>query len=614
MASPERPKQHGARLNGTGVDYRVWSPAAEMATVQVKREGRAGHDSLTLNRAPGGWFEANDPEGQAGDLYFFRLDGTRDVPDVASRYQPEGVRGLSQVMPTGAYAWHDHAWRRPQDLILYELHVGTFTEEGTFLAIIERLEHLRRLGVTAIELMPVAAFPGARNWGYDVVLPFAPADAYGTPDDLRRLVEAAHEQGLAVLLDVVYNHVCGEPNWLEATSEHYFHDVAGNDWGRCLNLDGEHSGPVRQYFLENIIYWMEEFHCDGFRLDAVHALRDSSPVHLLQEIAREVHARGGIVIAEDNSNDARMMRPVEQGGMGMDAAWADDFHHVVKMSLRREAVAHFKSYQGTTQELAETIEHGWLFRGQEFPYWQKPRGTECRDRAPAQFVYCISNHDQSGNRPLGERPHQLTGMAGYRAATMLLLLCPYTPMLFMGQEWAASTPFVFFTNHTGDFGACTSEGRLREFKNFGAAWPEAMLEAMPDPERLGSFMQSKLHWPEIGQPAHGTTLAFYQACLHLRRADPVLQLRGRDHWRVWAEGELLCLHYQAAEGQARLLVVHLQAGPVQTGWPASVTGENWTVLLGSEDRRFGGGGRRGYNTATRALDMEGPEALLFGTT
>ncbi|MCD6049880.1 MAG: malto-oligosyltrehalose trehalohydrolase, partial [Verrucomicrobia bacterium] len=543
----------------------MWSPDTKTVSVVINRAGDGGTCILPMEKDAEGWFAAHDPTGSSGDRYFFRLDEIRDVPDVASRYQPEGVRGSSQVMDSGTYAWRHPQWRHAplEDLVIYEMHVGTFTEEGTFRSAMARLDDLCRLGVTAIELMPIGAFPGDRNWGYDVVLPFAPAHCYGTPDDLRRLVDAAHERNLAVILDVVYNHVCGEPNWLESTSKHFFHQETGNDWGKCLNFDGKHCLAVREYFLQNAIYWVEEFHIDGFRLDAIHAIHDSSPVHILQEITQAVHARGGFLIAEDNSNDAKWLRPAAQGGIGLDAAWADDFHHVVKMSVKPEQIAHFKSYQGTATELADTLDHGWLFRGDVFPYWKRPRGTECLDLSPEQFVYCISNHDQAGNRPLGERLHHIASPEAYRAASALLLLSPYTPMLFMGQEWGASSPFTFFTNHGGEFGARVSKGRCQEFKQYDAAWSPEVLAAMPDPEIRDGFTASKLNWAETNDAAHAAVLDLYRECLRLRRTDPVLRKRDRESWHVWAEGEVVWLLFTGPSGDFRLLLIYLKPGPVK---------------------------------------------------
>jgi maltooligosyltrehalose trehalohydrolase len=554
-----------------------------------------------------GWFEILDAQGKAGDLYEFELEGKTILPDVASRFQPRGVKGPSQVIEGESFFWNDENWQRPSlaDLIIYELHLGTFTSEGTFVSAIDRLKQVRDLGVNAIELMPVGEFPGERNWGYDVVLPFAPAHSYGTPDDLRRLVEAAHGLGLAVILDVVYNHVCGEPNILERTSPQYFHKKNSNAWGGSLNFDGENSEAVREFFIQNAEYWLEEFHVDGLRLDATHAIQDDSPTHILTEIAAAVRRRGGFVIAEDDRNEARLLRPVGEEGLGLDAAWADDFHHVMKMKLKPEPIGHFASYAGSLDELKDTIEHGWLFRGQEFRQWKKPRGTDAIDRLPQQFVYCLSNHDQTGNRPMGERLNHLVDARAYRAASMFFLLLPFTPMLFMGQEWAAETPFVFFSDHGGEFGAGVSKGRLREFQNFGSQWPAEMIARMPDPEDPSAFQQSKLNWRELETQPHQRVLALYRECLRLRKADPVLHERERSNWKVWTESDCVFLKYGLKPGPSRLLIAHFGEGAEAT------IEKGWRLKLSSGERRFDGQGENIFDIAANASKFTGPATILL---
>jgi maltooligosyltrehalose trehalohydrolase len=554
-----------------------------------------------------GWFEVLDVQGKAGDLYEFELDGKLTLPDPASRFQPNGVYGPSQVIDGKSYSWKDKNWKRPElaDLIIYELHVGTFTGQGTFVSAIDRLQHVRDLGANTVELMPAGEFPGERNWGYDVVLPFAPAHSYGTPEDLRRLVDAAHGLGLAVIMDVVYNHVCGEPNVLEMTSPRYFDKEDGNAWGSALNFDGPESAAVREFFIQNAEYWLEEFHVDGLRLDATHAIRDNSQTHILSRIAEEVRLHGGFVIAEDDRNDGRLLRPVAEGGLGMDATWADDFHHVMKMKLKPEPIGHFASYAGTLEELKDAIEHGWLFRGQEFRQWKKPRGTEAIGRPASQFVYCLSNHDQTGNRPIGERLNHLIDARAYRAASMFFLLLPYTPMLFMGQEWAAGTPFVFFTDHGGKFGAGVSEGRLREFKKFGSEWQAEMIARMPNPEDTAAFQQSKLDWREIETPAHQLVLALYRVCLRLRNEDPVLRRRGRSDWKVWTDHGCIFLRFGLAREPARLLVAHFDEG-------ADVTIEpGWQTRLSSEMRCFGGADQVFHDEAGGRISFVGPATILL---
>ncbi len=595
--------RHGPQITDGGVLYRLWSPQTVAVTVHL--DGRQRR--LPMRKGGVGWFEALDAQGKAGDLYEFELDGKKTLPDAASRFQPHGVKGPSQVVDGKNFSWSDNNWKRPElaDLVIYELHVGTFTEEGTFVTAIDRLKHVRDLGANAIELMPVGEFPGERNWGYDVVLPFSPAHSYGTPKDLRQLVDAAHALGLAVVIDVVYNHVCGEPNVLEMTCPRYFHRENGNAWGSALNFDGPESAAVREFFIQNAEYWLEEFHVDGLRLDATHAIRDNSQTHILSQIAEVVRMHGGFVIAEDDRNDAQLLRTVAEGGLGLDATWADDFHHAMKMKLKPESIGHFASYAGTLEELKDTIEHGWLFRGQDFRQWKKARGTEAIDRPVSQFVYCLSNHDQAGNRPTGERLNCLIDEQAYRAASMFFLLLPYTPMLFMGQEWAAETPFVFFTDHGGEFGVGVSEGRLREFQAFGSHWPAEMITRMLDPEDAAAFQQSKLDWHEMETQPHQMVLALYRECLRLRKEDTVLRRRGRGEWKAWTDHGCIFLMFGLERGPTRLLVAHFDEGTEAT------IEAGWQTKLSSGMRCFGGVDEVFHDEASGRIRFAGSGTILL---
>jgi maltooligosyltrehalose trehalohydrolase len=422
-------------------------------------------------------------------------------------------------------------------------------------------------------------------------------------------VDTAHGHGLAVIVDVVYNHVCGEPNHLQAVSPDYFRKENGNPWGSSLNFD---LPAVRAFFLGNAEYWFDEFQVDGLRLDATHAIVDNSEPHILGEIAAAAHLRGGFVIAEDDRNEVRLLRPKSEGGMGVDAVWADDFHHVLKMSLKPEAIGHFKSYQGSTQEMVETLDHGWLFRGQVFPQWKKPRGTDARERPAWQFIYCISNHDQTGNRPVGERPNHLVSPEAYRAASMFFLLQPYTPMLFMGQEWAAQTPFVFFSDHGGSFGAAVSKGRLNEFKQFGSEWPATMLTAMPDPESPDAFVRSKLDWQECATPANQTMLELYRECLRYRQEDPVLRGRERNNWKVWSDGGAIFIEYGLAVGERRLLIANFETGASKEIAlpPPSRAKSGWEKVFSSNEKRFGGDGLKPLVT-NGEIQLSGASAVLL---
>ncbi|MDP9291124.1 MAG: malto-oligosyltrehalose trehalohydrolase, partial [Verrucomicrobiota bacterium] len=452
----------GADLVADGVRYRIWAPEHARIAVHVFDAAGSRLRTVPLVRHDDGFHEGTDAAGAAGDLYKYEIDGRGVFADPLSRFQPQGVHGPSMVVDPSGYSWNDGDFKRPgfRELAIYEVHVGTFTAEGTFAAAVEKLAYLRELGVNAIELMPVADFPGERNWGYDGVSLYAPAHAYGTPDDFRAFVDAAHRAGLLVILDAVYNHFGPDGNYLREFSAHYFNGERKTPWGDSLNFDRPDGKPVRAFFLENALYWMRDFHIDGFRLDATHALYDDSPVHLLAEIAEAVQARGGCVIAEDERNEARIVIERECGGYGCNAVWADDFHHNVQVALTRDVV-YREDYKGDVDELVDTLRHGWLYRGQFNRHFKKPWGTECGDVSLEKFVFCISNHDQVGNRAFGERLSHIVSPAQYRAASALLCLTAYTPLIFMGQEWAASAPFLYFTNHHSDLGKLVTEGRRK---------------------------------------------------------------------------------------------------------------------------------------------------------
>ena len=524
-----------AKPQKDGVHYRVWAPKYQSLSVVV-----AGRD-VPMTRGADGIFNAVDPAGAVGDLYQFKLPNGQTLPDPGTHFQPQGVHGPSEVIHHGAFRWPRVDFKGPAlgDLIIYECHIGTFTREGTFAAAIEKIPYLKELGVTAIQIMPVADVGGRWNWGYDGVCLCAPTRNYGRPDDMKRFVAAAHEAGLAVILDVVYNHFGPDGNYWESYTDEFFVKGDSNIWGKTINFASKH---VREFFINNVAHWMEHYHIDGFRLDATHAIIDKSKPHILTEISDEVRRRGGFTIAEDERNMAALVSP-NPDGLGIDAVWADDFHHVVKVALTNERFAHFRSYEGTPKELHETVENAWLFRGQTYPQWKKPRGTDCAHLDPAKFIYCISNHDQVGNRPLGERLNQIISPEAYAAASALLCLLPYTPMLWQGQEWSASTTFCFFTDHAGEIGKNVSKGRLNEFKHYGADFGEDVIARMPDPQDPDTFYNSKLNWSEVNQPDHKEFLELYRRLLNFRRA--ALRNRARGQWRSRMRGKILQIEYES---------------------------------------------------------------------
>jgi maltooligosyltrehalose trehalohydrolase len=643
----------GATPGPDGTYFRVWAPNARRVEV-VLFENTQPMSYQALQPDGEGYFAATLAGVEPGARYMYRLDGGAPRPDPASRFQPEGVHGPSQVVDPSTYRWSDSGWRGValDELVIYELHVGTATLEGTFDALIERLDDLRDLGVTALELLPLADFPGERNWGDDGVNLFAPSRAYGGPEALRRLVDAAHMRGLAVLLDVVYNHLGPDGNYLRVFSADYFTARHHTPWGEALNFDGPNSRPVRDYFIANACYWAHEYHIDGLRLDATHAILDDSHPHFLAELAASVRAslpadRHFPLIAENEHNDPALVRGQGTGdrgqatgdrrqdegfaeatisdtqysipdtpGYGLDALWADDFHHQVRVALTGEREGYFADYSGSAADLAATLHGGWFYIGQHSALLGKPRGAPADDLPPQRFVLCIQNHDQVGNRALGDRLHHQIGLPDYRAMSVLLLLSPYTPMLWMGQEWAASTPFQFFTDHNPELGRLVTKGRLTEFASF-AAFAHA---EVPDPQAEATFQRSKLRWEERAEPPHDGTLRLYRELLHVRRTHPALRGRSRASFAVAAVGDqtLVLRHSGPAPRDTLLLVLNLR-GELRLALgehPETLApgDASWSLLLDSEDRRYGGERAARLQSASgtpQQLLLDGPAAVVL---
>jgi len=599
-APPWRPS-FGAWLEDGGTRFRVWAPESESVGVRLE-SGRRRGSTTALAPLGDGTFGDLVEGVAAGDRYRYRLDG-RDalLPDPAARFQPDGVRGPSEVIDPASFRWSDAGWSGVplEDLVLYELHVGAFSERGTFAGVTDRLPYLRDLGVSAIELMPVADFPGERNWGYDGVALFAPARCYGRPDDLRRLVDAAHRVGIAVHLDVVYNHLGPDGAALPFFTGHYFSSRHRTPWGQAVNLDGEHSEVVRELLIDNALHWIHEYHLDGLRLDATHALMDDGPRHFLAELAARVHAsspsRKVLLVAEDHRNLARLVTPERSGGWGVDAVWADDFHHLVRRHLAGDHEGYFADFSGSLADVATTIEQGWFYVGQRAPRSGEHRGSDPRGLPPRRFVFCLQNHDQVGNRALGERLHHQIDAAAYRAASAVLLFAPQTPLLFMGQEWGASTPFLYFTDHGARLGEAIRKGRRREFERFSAFADPRSREQIPDPQALSTFLASKLVWSEIEQDAHRTTLSLYRALLALRRTEPALcSTRREDCAAVALDEETLLVRRAARDGRGLALVARLcGSGTAELNGPDLDGGSSGSrsapapqVLLTTEDAEF----------------------------
>jgi maltooligosyltrehalose trehalohydrolase len=597
-APPARRYPIGAEvIDGVeGAHLRVWAPArqrvevvlvdAKGATERLEGEGN-GYFSGVVRRLGG------------GARYAFLLDGEeRRFPDPASRYQPDGPHGPSQVVDARRFAWTDQAWRGvgPRHQVIYELHVGTFTSEGTLAAAASRLAYLRDLGVTVIELMPLHEFPGRFGWGYDGVDLWAPSHLYGAPDDLRRFVDAAHGHGLGVILDVVYNHVGPDGNYLKAFASHYFTDRHANEWGEALDFDGERSGPVREFFVENAGYWIDEYHFDGLRLDATQTIIDASPEHVLAAIGRRVRAaargRETLIVAENEPQEARLVRGAEAGGYGLDALWNDDFHHSARVALTGVTEAYYTDYAGRPQEILSAMRWGYLYQGQRYRWQNKARGTPSLDLRADHFVLFLENHDQVANSARGARLAALASPGRLRAMTAALLLAPATPMLFQGQEFASSRPFLYFADHAGDLGAAVAKGRGELLKQFPSLASAAAQASLRDPAAEETFAACKLDWAELD--AHPAALRLHRDLLRLRREDPAFRQQRADRVSgALLSDEAFVLRY-FAKGGDRLLLVNLGRDVRLDILPepllAAPSESPWTIAWSSEDLAYGGGG------------------------
>ena len=516
---------YGARPQDGATRFVVWAPRAHELSVRVHTGSAAGDHPLTRDER--GVFSGTIAGVRAGDDYACCVDGGPERPDPASRWQPYGVHGASRVVDPDAFEWGDHAWKGIEmaDYVIYELHVGTFTPEGTFDAVIPRLAALRELGINAIELMPVAQFPGARNWGYDGVELYAPQNSYGGPEALRRLVNAAHAEGLAVVLDVVYNHVGPEGNYLSVYAP-YFTDVYRTPWGPAVNYDGADSDEVRRFVIENACYWVTDFHMDALRLDAIHGIFDFQARHILAELTARVHAQAKElgrmvqVIAESDLNDPRLLRPVDKGGYAMDAQWSDDFHHAVHVALTGESAGYYEGFarHGDIAAVADALAHRFVFQGQYAPHRRRRHGAPAIDVSADHFIISVQNHDQVGNRATGDRLSALVPPDALRLAAALLLLAPYVPMLFMGEEYGEVAPFLYFVSHSDpDLVEAVRAGRRREFVSFG--WTGEV----PDPQSEETFARARIHFELGNEGEHAKLRATYRELLAIRREEPALR-------------------------------------------------------------------------------------------
>jgi len=575
-------------LSDERVQFRVWAPRCRSLAVRVV--GAAGREPVTMADAGDGWFEATLDGLASGARYTYVLDGLRERPDPASRALPESVHGPSEVVDTTAFAWTDGGWRGLplKDMVLYEVHVGTFTPEGTFAAIVPRLERLRALGVTAIELMPVASFPGARNWGYDGVGLFAPQRSYGGPLGLQRLVDACHARGLAVVLDVVYNHLGPEGNYL-AEFGAYFTDRYRTPWGQAVNYDGDDSRGVRDFVIANALYWIREYHIDGLRLDAIHGIVDAGPVHILREVndavqrlARRV-GRIVPVVAESDLNDRRVIDRVRRGGHGLAGQWSDDFHHCVHAVLTGERSGYYADFD-SLEQLAKAYTHGFVYDGGHSAFRGQPHGTPAADLPGERFVVCVQNHDQVGNRAQGERLSSLVDFDRLKLAATALLISPCVPLLFMGEEYGERAPFLFVTDFQDPaLQAAVTRGRREEFAAFSRTG------VVPDPQDPASFARSKLAWGARAARPHRWLWEYYRTLLSARRQYPALGVGGKRSLSARADGErVLIVLRKGAGGTAAVGLLNFSPEG-RTARVQAPPGQ-WRRLVDSGEERFGGSG------------------------
>jgi maltooligosyltrehalose trehalohydrolase len=577
------------------VHFRVWAPRRKRVEVVIE-----GSRALALESEEGGYFSGVVEFARPGMQYRFRLDhGDRLFPDPASRFQPEGPHGPSQIVSGSAYRWNDDGRKgvRIEGQVITEMHIGTFTLEGTWNAARELLPDLAATGITLIEVMPIAEFPGMFGWGYDGVDLFAPTHLYGTPDDFRAFVDRAHALGLGVILDVVYNHFGPDGNYLKEFSDDYFTDRYQNEWGEAINFDGPHSQPVREFVVSNAAYWIEEFHLDGLRLDATQQIFDNSSEHILSAIGRDARRAAGrrsiVIVAENEPQQARIVRSTEDGGYGLDAIWNDDFHHAARVALTGHNEAYYSGYSGSPQELISAAKWGFLYQGQYYTWQRQRRGTYAFDIRPASFVSFIQNHDQLANSAYGSRLQEMTTAGRYKALTALLLLAPGTPMLFQGQEYGASAPFLYFADHNKELAALVQEGRaefLNQFPSIGCSHTQFVIGA---PHDRALFEKCKLNHEERRQNSH--MLALHKDLLRLRREDAVFSAQRSD----WIQGAVLgpeafVLRFFGGVDGERLLIVNmgrdLHLRPAPEPLLAPPKNGSWEMLWSSEDPRYRGSG------------------------
>lgn len=596
----------GAEPSAGGVSFRIWAPDRAQAHVVI--EDQEQHEMVAEE---GGYFSVFVAGIAAGTRYAIRLENGNALADPASRFQPSGPSGASSVIDPDRFIWSDENWKGPrvEGLVICEIHIGTFTGEGTFASARNKLHDLKETGVTCVEIMPVNEFEGNFGWGYDGTLLYAPTHLYGTPDDLREFVDTAHRLEMSVILDVVYNHF-GHGNHFEDFAADYFTLRYANEWGKSINFDGPNSNGVREYVSKNAAYWIEEFHFDGLRIDATQALFDASTDHIISSIVKEARATASdrriILISENEPQDARMVRDGECGGYGLDALWNDDFHHSAMVALTGRHEAYYHDYRGRAQEFVSAAKYGYLFQGQRYNWQDGERGTLALDLQASNFVHFLQNHDQIANSGGGMRIGDVSSPARLRALTALLLLGPQIPMLFQGQEFGSSAPFCYFADRSGDVARSVRQGRIDFVGQFPNLRDKTLIKQMADPCDRGTFDQAKLDWTE--REKNKKLLALHQDLLRLRRTEAAFctQLsasRGELDGSVISDTAFLLRYRTPAESDQRLLIInlgndlHIDSLPDPLFAPPPET--QWQVIWSSEDPAYAGSGRRPYDFRKR---------------
>lgn len=587
----------GANSKKDKVTFKVWAP--QCSTIEVVIE--PSNDLIPLERKEGGYFIGEASHLKPETLYWYKIDGSHKFPDPCSRFQPQGPHGPSMIVNPNQYQWHDQQWKgcELKGQIIYEMHIGAYTPEGTFDAAIEQLEELKRLGVTVLEIMPIADFPGRWNQGYDGVSLYAPSHLYGDPEAFKRFVDRAHALELSVILDVVYNHFGPDGNYTGMYSNDYLSDRHFTAWGNSINYDGPHSKEVRKFIIDNACYWVNEFHLDGLRIDSTQDIHDDSTPHIFVELTQQVRqctSRKLILIAESEPQDIKLIQPIEKGGYGFDGVWNDDFHHSAIVALKGRREGYYTDYQGRPQEFISLYKRGYLYQGQAYSWQGKERGSIVTSEPASAFVFYLQNHDQVANELRGERLHVLTDPARYRIMTALLLLAPETPLIFMGQEFAASQPFLFFADYESEvLSKNVREGRrkfMEQFPSFASAYKSSGgHKILPDP--INGFNQSKLNLNE--RKTHEEVYKLYQDLLKIRREDPTISMQ--DRFAI--DGAVLdpfvfVIRYFGKEGEDRLLMVNLsndfEYHPIPEPLLAPSKKGHWELMWSSDHPIYGGPG------------------------